>query len=96
MTKLITVDLAKKEIKRLQEYVALVESYEAETLEKQIVKEYAITNSINKVSERLSIDRDVVIDVLKSLGKDELHKIVRTGYFHKVNSIRNGKRPRRY
>lgn len=46
MSKLMTVERAKNEIKRLQEYVDLVESYEAESLENMIIKEYAYTNSI--------------------------------------------------
>jgi hypothetical protein len=48
MTKLITVERAKSEIKRLQYYVNLVESYEADTLDKAIIKEYAFTNSVKK------------------------------------------------
>lgn len=39
MGKLITVERAKREIKKLQEYVDLVESYEADTLDKLIIKE---------------------------------------------------------
>ncbi|MEF7664378.1 MULTISPECIES: hypothetical protein [Bacillus cereus group] len=39
MGKLITVERAKREIKKLQEYVDLVESYEADTLEKLIITE---------------------------------------------------------
>jgi hypothetical protein len=46
MEKLITVRRAKEEIKRLQEYIDLAESYEADTLEKLIIKEYAFTNSM--------------------------------------------------
>ena len=42
-SKLITVERAEKEINRLQKYIELVENYEADTLEKWIVKEYAYT-----------------------------------------------------
>jgi hypothetical protein len=42
---LITVRKAKEEIKRLQFYINLVEDYEADTLEKLIIKEYAFENS---------------------------------------------------
>jgi hypothetical protein len=42
MPKLLTVRQAKEEIKRLQIYVDLAESYEADTLEKLIIKEYAL------------------------------------------------------
>ena len=50
--KLITPQRAKEEVKRLQEYIELVESYEADTLEKWIVKEYAFTNSMVEVVKR--------------------------------------------
>jgi hypothetical protein len=60
MTKLITVDRAKAEIKRLQNFVNLVESYEADTLDKAIIKEYAFTNSIVEVTKRLNVDRKYV------------------------------------
>ena len=50
--KLITPQRAKEEVKRLQEYIDLVESYQADTLEKWIVKEYAFTNSMIEVVRR--------------------------------------------
>ncbi|WEZ71216.1 hypothetical protein [Bacillus altitudinis] len=40
-TKLITVTRAQAEINRLQQYISLVEEYQADTLEKWIIKEYA-------------------------------------------------------
>ena len=52
LMKLITPQRAKEEVKRLQEYIELVESYEADTLEKWIVKEYAFTNSMVEVVKR--------------------------------------------
>jgi hypothetical protein len=51
-TKLITVSRAQAEIKRLQQYISLVEEYQADTLEKWIIKEYAYTNSITEVVKR--------------------------------------------
>lgn len=50
--KLITPQKAKEQVKQLQEYIDLVESYQADTLEKWIVKEYAFTNSMIEVVRR--------------------------------------------
>ncbi|MED3762156.1 hypothetical protein P4555_24515 [Peribacillus frigoritolerans] len=40
-TKLITIPRAEAEIRRLQQYITLVEEYQADTLEKWIIKDYA-------------------------------------------------------
>ncbi|KIN51168.1 hypothetical protein [Bacillus subtilis] len=53
MAKLITVQKAKEEIQSLQTYIELVEGYNVGTIEKMIIKEYAITNSIAKVMKNL-------------------------------------------
>ncbi len=50
LANLITLRRAKEEIKRLQDYVDLAENYEANTLEKFIIKEYAFTNSIEEIT----------------------------------------------
>ncbi|CRK80320.1 hypothetical protein [Neobacillus massiliamazoniensis] len=84
----ITLKKAKEEIKKLQHYVYLVESYHADTLEKSIIKEYAITNSIQQVSNNLGIDREFVTKVIKGRGKDELHKQMRSFYMLKTRSSR--------
>lgn len=44
----MTVDRAREEIDRLQQYVDLVESYEDDTLEKFIIKKYALTGNLEK------------------------------------------------
>ncbi|TWE08738.1 hypothetical protein FB550_101766 [Neobacillus bataviensis] len=89
MTKLITVDKAKAEIKRLQYYVDLVESYETDTLDRAIIKEYAITNSIEKVTKSLNVGREYATEVIKRRGTDELHKMMRSGYMLKTRPNRN-------
>ncbi|SMQ75928.1 hypothetical protein SAMN05444673_2571 [Bacillus sp. OV166] len=88
MTKLMTLERAKNEIIKLQNYVTLVESYPVDTVEQEIIKEYAITNSIGKVTEKLKIDREFVTNVIKSRGNDELHKLMRSGYMYKTRSNR--------
>lgn len=88
MEKLITISKAKRELERLQKYIELVETYEADTLEKKIIKEYAMTNSILKVSQTLNIDRKYILDVINMRGSDELHKIIRSGYMVKTKHNR--------
>jgi hypothetical protein len=52
------------------------------------IKEHAITNSIKKVFEKLNVSHEKVVNVITSLGKDELHKIVRSGYMKKTKHIK--------
>lgn len=89
MTKLITVDRAKVEIKRLQHYVDLVEAYDADTLDKAILKEYAITNSIDEVSRRLNTTKEYISTVIRRRGTDELHKLIRSGYMVRTRPHRH-------
>lgn len=94
MVKLITVQRAKNEVKRLQEYIHLVETYEADTLEKWIIKEYAYTNSLIKVVNRASelgynkngdsIDRAYVTSVIRGKASDNLHKLIKSGYMKRI------------
>lgn len=94
MDKLITVSKAKEEIRNLQKYIELAESYEANTLEKQIIKEYAYTNSINEIVKVFEsrgitkngekIKRSYVSKVIDSKPLDELHKILKKGYRLKI------------
>jgi hypothetical protein len=98
MTNLITLERAKVEIKRLQHYVDLVENYEDDTIDKFIIKTYAITNSINKTIELANasgfyinhqeLTRAYMVSVIKRTGKDELHKLIRTGYMKRTKHIR--------
>lgn len=100
MAKLITVQRANDEIQKLQHFIDLVQSYEADTIEKWIIKEYAYTNSIVEVVRRASVrnilngdmplDREFVTAVIKSKPSDELHRIMQSGYKHRVK-INKGK-----
>jgi hypothetical protein len=94
LTILISVEKAREEILKLQQYIELVETYEANTLDKLIIKEYALTNSIDKTVKAVlaagyanyhkEVDRDYVVSLLKKRGKDDLHKLVRTAYMEKT------------
>lgn len=55
-----------------------MESYEADTLNKAIIREYAITNSIGKVSNHLNVEREYATEVIRRRGTDELHKMIRS------------------
>lgn len=94
MAKLITVERAEREIKRLQHYINLVKAYEDNTLEKWIIKEYAYTNSIVKVINNAKekgithqgkpLEREYAIAVISGKATDELHRILKSGYNSKV------------
>lgn len=88
-TKLITVPRAQAELGRLQQYITLVEEYQADTLEKWIIKEYAYTNSITEVVKRanakgITLDQTYAKSVLKGKASDELHKMLRSGYLARL------------
>ncbi|MGF6947887.1 phage tail protein X [Neobacillus sp. B4I6] len=88
-TKLITVPRAEAEIRRLQQYITLVEEYQSDTLEKWIIKEYAYTNSITEVVKRanakgMNLDLAYAKSVLKGKACDELHKMLKSGYFARM------------
>lgn len=98
MKYLPTVSRAKEEIEHLQDYVLLAEAYQANTLEKQIIKLYAYTGSIQKVAAQLNEEREAqnlplidaafVSHTIQSKPKDLLHKLLRTNYLQKTKHIR--------
>lgn len=87
--KLITVPKAEAEIRRLQQYITIVEEYQADTLEKWIIKEYAYTNSITEVVKRanakgITIDQAYAKSVLKGKASDELHRMLKSVYLARL------------
>jgi hypothetical protein len=92
------IDKAQKEIERLQQFIHLVKSYEVNSLDKAIIKEYILTDSLTKtiasvnaseyVVGRKEVDRVYVISLFKKRGKDELHKLARTNYMRKTKYSR--------
>lgn len=98
MKHLPTVSRAKEEIEVLQDYVLLAETYHANTLEKQIIKRYAYTGSIQKVVDQLNeertaqnllpIDAAFVSQTIQSRAKDPLHRLLRTNYMNKTKHTR--------
>lgn len=94
MKRLKTVEGTKKEIKRLQDFVRLVENYDASTIEKKVIKEYAYLGSIEKVASKmnkehgLTIDSTYVSQFIKSKPQDELHKLIKSHYLLKTRPSR--------
>jgi hypothetical protein len=96
--KILTVPSATEEIRRLQHFVQLVESYEADSLEKWIIKEYAYTSSIQEVIRRgnkkgftnngVDLDREFVKDIIAGHPKDELHRLVKANYKLRIKHIK--------
>jgi hypothetical protein len=87
--KLITVSRAQAELRRLQQYITMAEEYQADTLEKWIIKEYAYTNSITEVvkianAKGITLDQVYAKSVLKGKASDELHRILRSGYLARL------------
>ncbi|MEH7347216.1 hypothetical protein V7122_25650 [Bacillus sp. JJ1532] len=87
----MNLQLAKKRIAELQNFVDLTESYESNTFEQHVIKEYAIAGSMQKVKWKMKelghdVDMKVISEIIKGKPNDELHKIVRE--FHKAKSPR--------
>ncbi|MBN8194200.1 MULTISPECIES: hypothetical protein [Bacillaceae] len=91
MVKLITVKKAEEEITRLQEYIDLVESYEVNSLDSWIIKEYATTNSMKEIIKKGTaagmiqqngepVDHSYVVSVINGKASDKLHRLIKSGY----------------
>lgn len=93
-----TVDQAKRKIEKLQMFVDLVEGYRPETIEQQILKEYAYLGSLVKVAEKVNTmgyliegrpyEGTDITNIIKGKGNDELHKYIRKGYLIKTRPSR--------
>ena len=98
MKNLKTVDQAKKEIEILQGFVDLVESFRPETLEEQIIKEYAYIGSIEKVAIKVNemgylydgraFEKEDISNIIKSKPTNDLHKLIKSGYLKKTRHSR--------
>jgi hypothetical protein len=67
----------------------MVEEYQADTLEKWIIKEYAYTNSITEVVKRanakgMPLDQAYAKSILKGKAGDELHRMLRSCYLARL------------
>jgi hypothetical protein len=101
MAQLITYKNAKEEVKRLQAYIDLVDNFEADTIEKKIIKEYAFTNNGSEIARIFEqrgitmsgkpITKEDVLSVIKGKANDELHKILKSGYLKRTKHSRSKK-----
>ena len=94
--RLITLDKAKAKVEKLNHYIDLVENYETDTIEKWIIKQYAITNSVKKILEIADeegithegdqLAHQFAVSVINGKKMDQLHHILRVGYRRKYRS----------
>lgn len=88
--RLITLNNAKAKVKKLNDYIDLVENYETDTIEKWIIKQYAITNSMKKILE-IAVEEEIthngeplehqfLVSVINGKKMDQLHHFLRVGY----------------
>ncbi|WP_340002067.1 hypothetical protein [Oceanobacillus sp. FSL K6-0127] len=78
----MNIDKAKRTIEELTKYVCLTENYSVDTFEKRVIREYALSGSIAKVTNKLNsegytIKQSEISTILHSKPNDELHKMVR-------------------
>lgn len=107
MARLITVKKAKEEIIRLQEYIDLVESYEVNSLDTWIIKEYASTNSMKAIVKKGDVsgmtqlngepvDHSYVVSVISGKATDKLHRLIKSGYKLKIKPSQKAKASKSY
>lgn len=81
----MTVDEARNEIEKLEQYIKLVEGYEPETLEQHAIKLYVLHEHVANVAimlnelgyrigKRKVIGKDVS-DIIRAKPTDELHQL---------------------
>ncbi|KYD04163.1 hypothetical protein B4102_3312 [Heyndrickxia sporothermodurans] len=89
----MNVDRAKKIVKELTIFIDTAEKYTTKDVKGLVVKYYAFTGSIKKVTERINnlgyeIKSSEVSEIIKSNPKDdELHKIVKKFYKDKLKKM---------
>jgi hypothetical protein len=77
----------------------LVESFQPETLEGQIIKEYAYIGSVEKVAARVNemgysngsrpFEKEDISNIIKSKPTADLNKLIRKGYLKKSRHLRS-------
>lgn len=98
MKNLKTVSQIKKEVAELNAFIDLVESFQPETLEEQIIKEYAYIGSLEKVAtkvnekgysnEGLPFEKEDISAIIMNKPTNELHKVIRSGFLKKTRHNR--------
>ncbi|NEY20512.1 hypothetical protein G4D61_11150 [Bacillus ginsengihumi] len=81
----MNIEEAKQQIKEIENYINLVETYEPKTFEEDAIKTYVLIESVNKaavelnekgyrVGNRKVCGKDIT-NIILSKPKDDLHKI---------------------
>ncbi|MEN2465922.1 hypothetical protein [Ornithinibacillus sp. JPR2-1] len=65
----MNIEQAREEIKKLEDYIEMIETYEADTFEKEAIYEYVLIENVNKVATVLN-ERGHRIGNRKVVGKD--------------------------
>ncbi|KAA0965279.1 hypothetical protein FQ087_02930 [Sporosarcina sp. ANT_H38] len=88
-----TISQIKKEIAELSAYMELAESFQPETLNDQIIKEYAYIGSLEKVAAEVNemgysndgvpFEKEDISAIIRINPTNELHKVIRSGLFLK-------------
>lgn len=98
VNRLITYEKAQSEVKRLKEYIQLVDSFEVNNLDDWIIYNYALTNSIQKIVDKAAeedvmnngqpLENKYVSSVINGGTQSELHRILRLGYRQRIRKSR--------
>lgn len=81
------IEEAKERIKKLEEYIVMVEDYQAETYEQKVFKLYVLRENVTKITKELNkqgyrigkrklITKDIS-DLIRSKPTDEMHEMAR-------------------
>lgn len=80
----MNIKQAKEEIKKLEDYIEMIETYQADTFEKEALLEYVLIENVNNVAAALNerghrignrkvVGKDVS-DIIRSKPIDDLHE----------------------
>lgn len=83
----MTIDEAKKRIQELEDYIELIENYQADTIQKEAIKLYVQLENVSMVADELNekgyrmgqrkvISKDVS-EIIRNKPIDELHSLAK-------------------
>jgi len=83
----VEITEARERIKKLEEYIVMVENYQAETYEQKVFKLYVLRENVTKITKELNeeghrvgkrklITKDIS-DLIRSKPTDEMHEMAR-------------------
>ncbi|MEH7650840.1 hypothetical protein [Bacillus safensis] len=89
------IEQARNRIRELENYIEMLENYNADTFEREAIKLYVLTESVSKVATELNdkgyrvgnrkvIGKDVS-DVIRSKAQDDLHAVAKKMFSRNKN-----------